>query len=121
MTTESIVRAYEDAARADTKATADDIVRWYRTHPERAGQWMVLVLRALMMDHERRHVFAQLGDPLSFECAADSFDWTRALDALAHAGVAHWSDMVDGHFKFENVTLAPGFMSEIHYVLEAQR
>lgn len=121
MTTESIVRAYEDAARADTKATADDIVRWYRTHPERAGQWMVLVLRALMMDYERRHVFAQLGDPLSIECAADSFDWTRALDALVLVGIAHWNDLVDGFLKFENVSLPVGFMSEIHYVLEAQR
>lgn len=121
MTTETIVRAYEDAARADTKANADDLVRWYRRNPERAGQWMVLVLRALMMDYERRAVFAQLGDPLSVECAADDFDWTRALDALAHAGVAHWSDMVDGFLKFEDVTLPRGFMSEILFVLEAQR
>lgn len=121
MTIDDIVRTYEDAARSETKASASGIVAWYRLSPERAGQWMVLVLRALMMDYERRSVFAQLGDPLSIECAADEFDWARALNALVLTGIGHWSDLVDGFMKFEDVALEPGFMSEIHYVLEAQR
>lgn len=120
METDELVARFEDAARAGVRDHADALAHWYRHDTERAGRWMVLVLRALIIDSERRAVFVRVGDPVAVECASDSFDWNRALDALTLMGVGHFVALVCDFFVTENVTLPHGFMSEILYVLNAE-